>query len=204
MESFNLSSSQKMLLFSEINNPHNDSFYLKFRKNYSKTDFEYVKKAIELISQKYLNLQIKYDTNGDFKQYYNENDSVNVESFEISEIDLNGFIEEYLKNPFDGIFDSPLYRWAVLKTENTTVLIGVVQHILLDGTSLFSIIPQEIDKLIECLKNDEKYVPIDYSYETYVETELEYLNSSEAIADKKYWLNTLKNFILLPLSCFGQ
>ena len=194
MKSFNLSSSQKMLLFSEINNPHNDSFYLKFRKDYSKTDFEYVKHAIETISQKYLNQQIKYDTNGDFKQYYNENDSVNVESFEISEIDLNGFIEEYLKNPFDGIFDSPLYRWAVLKTENTTVLIGVVQHILLDGTSLFSIIPREIDKLIECLKNDEKYVPIDYSYETYVEKELEYLNSPEACADKKYWLNTLKNY----------
>ena len=194
MEFFNLSSSQKMLLFSEINNPHNDSFYLKFRKNYSKTDFEYVKKAIELISQKYLNLQIKYDTNGDFKQYYNENDSVNVESFEISEMDLNGFIEEYLKNPFDGIFDSPLYRWAVLKTENTIVLIGVVQHILLDGTSLFSIIPQEIDKVIDCIKNNEKYIPIDYSYETYVEKELEYLNSSEANADKKYWLNTLKNY----------
>ena len=48
MESFNLSSSQKMLLFSEINNPHNDSFYLKFRKDYDLEDLEYVKKAIKI------------------------------------------------------------------------------------------------------------------------------------------------------------
>ena len=49
MDLFELSSSQKMLLFSEINNPHNDSFYLKFRKDYDLEDFEYVKLAIEYI-----------------------------------------------------------------------------------------------------------------------------------------------------------
>ena len=46
MDLFDLSSSQKMLLFSEINNPHNDSFYLKFRKDYDLGDFEKVKLAI--------------------------------------------------------------------------------------------------------------------------------------------------------------
>ncbi len=51
---FNLSSAQKMLLFSELNNPHNDSFYLKFRKNYDFDDFKHVKKAIEVISLQYL------------------------------------------------------------------------------------------------------------------------------------------------------
>ena len=40
MDLFNLSSAQKMLLFSEIENPHNDSFYLAFRKNYDLDDFE--------------------------------------------------------------------------------------------------------------------------------------------------------------------
>ena len=42
MTYFDLSSSQKMLLFSEINNPHNDSFYLKFRKDYHLNDFDIV------------------------------------------------------------------------------------------------------------------------------------------------------------------
>ena len=49
MELFGLSSAQKMLLFSEINNPNNDSFYLKFRKDYDLEDFEFVKMAIESI-----------------------------------------------------------------------------------------------------------------------------------------------------------
>ena len=56
---FDLSSAQKMLLFSEINNPNNDSFYLKFRKDYDLDDFEHVKSAIEEIIRNYLTLEIK-------------------------------------------------------------------------------------------------------------------------------------------------
>ena len=194
MNLFNLSSSQKMLLFSEINNPHNDSFYLKFRKDYDLEDFEIVKSAIECISKEYLNLQIKYDENGEFKQYYTDMEEVTVDSFEVSEESLDEFIVNYLDKPFDDIFDCPLYKWAVLKTQDSTVLTGVVQHILLDGTSLYSIIPQEIERYMNCIKNNEEFIPIDYSYENYVDAELDYLKSDEAEKDKKYWLDTLKGY----------
>ena len=60
MHKFNLSSSQKMLLFSEVNSPNNDSFYLKFRKDYDLKDFDDVKQSIERISRTHLNLKIKY------------------------------------------------------------------------------------------------------------------------------------------------
>ena len=193
MDLFNLSSAQKMLLFSEIENPHNDSFYLAFRKDYDADDFENVKSAIECISREYLNLQIKHDENGEFKQYFADNDVV-VDSFDVSDENLDDFIKDYLDNPFDDVFDSPLYKWAVLKTEGSTVLIGVVQHILLDGTSLYSIVPREIDRYMACIKDDEEYVPIDYSYESYVEDELDYLNSDDAKADKEYWLDALKGY----------
>ena len=193
MDLFNLSSAQKMLLFSEINNPHNDSFYLKFRKNYDLEDFDIVKSAIECISKEYLNLQIKYDENGEFKQYFTDGRVVNVDSFDISD-DIDEFIEDYLDKPFDDIFDSPLYRWAVLKTDDSTVLIGVVQHILLDGTSLFSIIPQEIERYMDCVKDNSEFVPIDYSYDSYVDEEIKYLASDDAQNDKKYWLNSLKDY----------
>ncbi len=189
MHKFNLSSSQKMLLFSEINNPNNDSFYLKFRKDYDLKNFDTVKQAIESISRNHLNLKIKYDEKGDFKQYYDDFD-VNVESFEVADENLDEFIVDYLDEPFDDVFDSPLYKWAVLKTESSAVLIGVVQHILLDGTSLFSLIPQEIEKYLR----DGDYVSDEYSYETYVNDEMEYLKSPEASEDKKYWLNILKDY----------
>ena len=193
MDLFELSSSQKMLLFSEINNPHNDSFYLKFRKDYDLEDFEYVKLAIEYICGNYLNLQIKHDDSGDFKQYYADSD-VSVDEFDVLEENLDEFIKDYLDNPFEDIFDSPLYKWAVLKTDSECVLIGVVQHILLDGTSLYSIVPQEIEKFIRSCKNNEEYIPIDYSYETYVNAEKDYLESDEAKQDKQYWLDTLKDY----------
>ena len=189
MGNFNLSSCQQMLLFSEINNPNNDSFYLKFRKDYDLEVFEDVKSAIEFISKNYLNLKIKHDENGDFKQYYDDFD-VNVESFEVADENLDEFIVEYLDNPFDNVFDSPLYKWAILKTKSKTVLIGVVQHILLDGTSLFSLIPKQIEKYLD----NKDYTPSQYSYETYVNKELDYLTSPEAGEDKKYWLNKLKGY----------
>lgn len=193
MNLFDLSSSQKMLLFSEINNPCKDSFYLKFRKDYDLEDFEYVKKAIEMVSAQYLNLQIKNNNDGDYKQYYT-NVNIDIESFDVSDENLDDFIKDYLNKPFKDIFDSPLYKWAVLKTNSATVLIGVVQHILVDGTSLFSIIPREIDKCIQSIKNNNDYIPIDYSYETYVNEELNYLKSDEAKNDKKYWLNNLEDY----------
>ena len=140
-----------------------------------------------------MNLKIKYDENGEYRQHYDDF-KVNVESFEISNDNLDKFLVEYLDNPFDNIFDSPLYKWAVLKTETATVLIGVVQHILLDGTSLFSIIPQELEKYMESIKNNEKYIPINYSYENYVNEELKYLNSNQSVEDKQYWLNSLEDY----------
>ena len=187
MKLFKLSSAQKMILFSEVNNPENDSFYLNMRKDYDLKDFEYVKSAITTICQSYLNLQIRYDENGDFKQYYAEVKDVDVETFEVADENLDEFIIEYLNKPLGDIFDSPLYRWAVLKTDSSTVLVGVVHHILLDGTSLYSLVPQEIEKCMDCIKNNEEYSPIDYSYSTYVDAELDYLNSDDAVADKKYF-----------------
>lgn len=189
MNYFNLSSCQKMLLFSELNSPNNDSFYLKFRQDFSLSDCIYVKRAIETISEKYLNLQI----NGDFKQYYSEHE-VNIKIFNVSNKNLDEFIEKYLDNPFKDIFDSPLYKWAILKTETKCILIGVVQHILLDGTSLYSLIPKEIKKYITSIKSHEKYIQKDYNYESYVIEEQNYLNSDEAKKDKKYWLENLKDY----------
>ena len=193
MEYFDLSNSQKMLMFSEINNPKNDSFYLKFRKNYSLDDFDYIKNSIELISKNYLNIQIHSDEKGNITQHYVK-ENVTVETFEVCQDNLDDFIKTYLENPFDDIFDSPLYKWAVIRTENSTVLIGVVQHILLDGTSLFSLIPQEIEKCVDCLKNNKKYEKKDFNYNNYVEAEQKYLNSPKAKEDKEYWLNTLQNY----------
>ena len=40
---FDLSSAQNSVLFSQINEPNDDSFYLKFRKDYEKEDFSLLK-----------------------------------------------------------------------------------------------------------------------------------------------------------------
>ena len=60
------------------------------------------KKAIKIISAQYLNLQIKNDDTGNFKQYYIDID-VNIDSFDVSNENLNDFIKDYLDKPFDDV-----------------------------------------------------------------------------------------------------
>ena len=175
MNLFDLSSNQKTLLSAQIKNPNYDSFYLKFKKDYDLDDFEYVKKSIEFISHNYLNLQIKHIEKNDFKQYFTD-DAVNIESFEIHDENLEEFINNYFDKSFDNIFDSPLYKWAILKTDSSIVLIGLVQHILLNSSSLYTIIPQEIERYMDSIKNNDEYRPIDFSYGSYEVDELNYIN----------------------------
>lgn len=196
-----------MIIFSDINNPNNDAFYLNFRKDYSIDDLEYLKKAINVISSNSLNLRIKYDRNGDFKQYYFEDtisednigeNIISEDKFDYLEYfgeDIDGFIDELLTNPFESIFDSPLYNWKIVKYNDSVILVGVVQHVLLDGTSLFSLLPQEIEKAMNAFKNNEDYVVSnDLSYEVYVNREKEFLESEDFKLEKEYWLNQLDDY----------
>lgn len=49
MNLFNLSSAQRMILFSEVNNPDNDSFYLNIRKDYDLKGFGFLKKLKKIL-----------------------------------------------------------------------------------------------------------------------------------------------------------
>lgn len=126
-----------MLLFSEINNPNNVSFYLKFRKDYDLKDFEYVNVAIETISKDYLTLQIRYDENGDFKQYYTDVSDVNVETFDVLDDDFDSIDvlvkiqEEHIlvsiKN--QGVEFNPVIENDNLEFDNISVLNKIADKI---------------------------------------------------------------------------
>ena len=197
MDYFDLSNAQKMILFSSILNPNNSAFYLNFKKKYSVSELENLKKAVNAICSSYLNLQIK-ELEDDYKQYYAEDN--NEDKFEFVDLtktngDVDDFVNEFLDNSFEDLFDNPLYKIGIIKTNDSILLLGTFHHILLDGTSLFSLFPREINKCIETLKNNKEYEKIsDLTYETYVEREKEYLKSQEYNKDKEYWLNNLKEY----------
>ncbi len=199
MEYFDLSNAQERLLFTDPDNLNNSAFYVNFRKYYPLNDINYLMSAVNIISSTYLNLQITMNSNG-VKQYYiNEDlDSDKFEFFDLSgydEDDVDDFIVDFLSNPFDSILDCPMYKWGILKTDTSAILVGVTQHILTDGTTLFTCIPREIDRCIELEKNNMQYEPINnLSYDVYVNREKEYLSSHESKIDKQYWLNSLKDY----------
>ena len=198
MKLFDLSNAQKMLLFSNIENPNNTSFNLNFKREYNIDDIDYLKKAVNFIANNYLNLQIKNIENGEFKQYYVNNDD-NFDRFEYFKLtkddDLEEIINDFLDKPFNPFFDTPLYRLAIIENGDSLMLIGSIHHTIADGTSVFTILPREIDKIIYSLKNKTDYEKINnISYEIYVNREKEYLKSNEALDDKKYWLDILKDY----------
>jgi len=199
MEYFDLSNAQERLLFTDPDNLNNSAFYVNFRKYYPLNDMNYLFSAVNIISSTYLNLQITMNSNG-VKQYYvNENlSSDKFEFFDLSGYDedaIDDFIVDFLSNPFDSILDCPMYKWGILKTDTNVILVGVTQHILTDGTTLFTCIPREIDRCIELEKNNMQYEPINnLSYDVYVNREKKYLCSDESKIDKDYWLNSLKDY----------
>lgn len=91
---FDLSSAQNSVLFSQINEPNDDSFYLKFKKDYEKEDFSLLKDSIELLSDKFLNLFIKND-NGKIKQYYSNSYIANVQCYDVCDDEVENFIANF-------------------------------------------------------------------------------------------------------------
>ena len=64
--------------------------------------------------------------------YYFDDDSI-VDRFEYIEYcdeeydgEIEDFVRECLANPFDSVFDSPLYCWKIIKCEDYVILAGVV------------------------------------------------------------------------------
>lgn len=196
MKYFNLSNAQKSI-FNSILDPANGAFDLNFKKTYPSEDLKFLKEAVNIVCPSYLDLRIIED-DGEYKQYHTAN--VNDDCFEYynlskkSDYEVEEFIDNFLKGAITEIIDVPLYKIAVLKCDDYVILVGSFSHIIVDGTSLFTIFPREIDRCMALSKKSEKYDCCEYSYRDYVEEENKYTGSKEYLEDKEYWINHLRNY----------
>lgn len=195
MGCFDLSNAQKRTIITEINNPGNEAYILSFQSKFPLEDEEYVKKALNILIDGNLLLQIKKDLHMNFMQYHAER----VDSFSCldmqdeSDDDINAFIQDFSLKPFKEIFDAPLYQFTILKTKKESIVLGRVHHIIMDGSSI-SIFAKNLEKGIRALKEGEEFQPPKISYQKYVENEKEYLLSKESEEDKEFWLSNLEGY----------
>ena len=196
MKYFNLTNAQKSISDS-ILNPANGAFNLNFKRSYPSEDLKFLKEAVNTVCSSYLDLRIIED-NGNYKQYHTDN--TKEDCFEYynlsrkSDYKIEEFIDNFLKGAIKEIIDVPLYKIALLKCDDYVLLVGSFSHIIVDGTSLFTIFPREIDRCIALSKKSDKYDGCEYSYRDYVEEENKYTLSKEYLEDKEFWINHLRNY----------
>lgn len=119
----------------------------------------------------------------EFSQYFSQLDP-NIDNqlfyyYDMSiekEDEIKEFIYQFTKTGFDEIFDSPLYRFVVLKTRKNIIVLGNVHHILMDGTSI-NIFIKNLKNYVNKLKNNQPYEITPLSYEKYVKKEEKYLST---------------------------
>lgn len=200
MQFFNLSNAQKRTIVTEIGESGNDSYVLSFKYKFPVEDEKYVKIALSDIIRKKFNLRIKKDNQMEFSQYFSQLDpKIDNQLFYYydmsieKEDEIKEFIYQFTKTGFDEIFDSPLYRFVVLKTRKNIIVLGNVHHILMDGTSI-NIFIKNLKSYVNNLKNNQSYEITSPSYEKYVKKEEKYLSTKKSKEDEKYWVDSLKNY----------
>lgn len=196
MDCFSLSNSQKRTIITEINNPGTETYILSFKSTFPVEDEEYLKNALcKLISGNLL-LRMKKDEHMNFMQYYAPEDDTSFSYVDMqgkSEDEVEDFIWKFSKKPFKDIFDAPLYHFTLLKTDDSSIVLGRVHHIVMDGSSV-GIFAKNLEDCVNALKKGEKCPVSHVSYENYVVKEKEYLSSEEAVEDEEFWLSNLEGY----------
>ena len=195
MDYFDLSNAQKRTIITEINKPGNEAYIISFKSKFPLEDEEYVKKALNTLIGGNLRLRIKQNEDMNFMQYFaDENSSFSyIDMSYKSEDEINDYITSFSLELFKEIFDAPLYHFTLLKTQNESIVLGRVHHILMDGSSM-GIFAKNLQDCVIALKKGEKYHPPSVSYQVYVNKEKDYLKSSEAQIDEEFWLSNLDGY----------
>lgn len=197
MNFFDLSNAQKRTIITEINNPGNEAYVISFKSSFFLEDEEYVKKALDILIGGNLLIQIKKDEAMNFRQYYAPKTASYhyVDYSNKSPAEIDDFIGSFTREIFPEIFDKPLYKFILLKSQSEILLIGRTHHLIMDGTSV-SIFARKLEECVASLKRGE-YCPEPLcDYHEYVKKEKEYLSSKKAKDDEEFWLSNLDGYYL--------
>ncbi len=158
---------------------------------FEELNFELLEKAIieTLNKNDIFKIKLQKEEN-DIKQYISNEINSNIIYYSVqNETELKQIAKNIVSKPF-SLLESYLYNMHIFKFPNNQGgFIINIHHIISDSWSLGFII-KEIIKTYSDLKNNN-YEPVDsaYSYEQYLNSEKEYINSEKYQKDKLYWQN---------------
>ncbi len=173
-----------------------------------KVDFDILNKSINIFVQNNKSFGINFkEENGKLYQFFVNQEEIDYEIVKLRDyLDAKNLAKEVSKYVFN-IYDKKLYKFIIYELENGHGgFITLTHHIISDAATIALMGTEVIDIYKKLLKN-ENIDAKDYSYEEYIQSEKEYLNSSKFETDKKYWnelYSTVPEVASVPSTSFNN
>ncbi|MCX8074373.1 MAG: amino acid adenylation domain-containing protein [Clostridia bacterium] len=138
--------------------------------------------------------------NGVPKQFFDNSDIKNIDiiNFNNASTDkLNELINKLTSEPID-IYNSSLYKFSIIKNDDSYALHVKIHHIISDAWSL-SILCKKICNIYTSILNNQDITETENLYSDYIESENEYINSEKYSEDESFWLEELNDIVSLNL-----
>ena len=190
---------QKRIIFTELLTPGNDFNNIPFTLSFPRGCADLVLKALEVVVNHNQDLRLQFiQTDGEveglnnIKQYIAPMVEKLVDYFNFKERpeELANWLTKQSTQPFSSLYETPLYYFAILETEEKLLLYSKFHHLIFDGqaSALFS---RQVIEVFTALQENRPYSLPETNYLAYLEQEEEYKKSQRFGADREYWLNTL-------------
>ena len=154
-----------------------------------KVDFVKLKKAIEIVCQKYDIFKLCFKiVEGEIKQELSEKNNFKIEIINVANLqELEKVRKKIIEKPLE-IESSELSQFYIVKFDNGEgAFIANIHHIISDAWTL-AIVCKEIIQIYSNLKNNQEIeTKAKYSYIEHINSEKEYIKSEKFQKDKKYW-----------------
>lgn len=162
-------------------------------------DVEILRKSIIVCIHKFSALRIKITKeDNEYYQYFDGGDKIQIRILDFTQHGLKEFVtwaQNELMMPF-ALYDNYLFEFAVAEIGNHQSAYFIkLHHVIADGWSI-QLLTDEVMKQYDDLIHNRVYIPDGRSsaYESYLESEKEYLNSTRYCKNQKFWKKQLEPY----------
>ncbi|MDK2936289.1 MAG: hypothetical protein PWP62_1297 [Eubacteriaceae bacterium] len=200
MKKLRISHPQKRILESELFIENTSLNNIPDEMDFPREAETSVRKIIEFLIQTTPDLNIRFSLGetGEMTQYVGEPDLTCIQTIRFeSDSQSSEKIRTLSAQPFEKIFDAPLYRFYLIDTGKSLRLLVVIHHAVCDGTSV-NILFAKIAELFILADQPQNWTALQSNTFSYLDLEQNYLNSAQMELDRKFWLDYLAEAEELP------
>ena len=156
-----------------------------------KIDFNLLNKAINIFLQNNDSFKIKLHlVDGEVKQYFSKLAYINFKIVDIKNEVEQKHLEERISSEIFDFLDSELFKIVLFKYPDNHGGFVINSHHIISDSWTNGLVANDIALIYDKLKKKETYIKdTKLSYKTYLQTEIDYINSSKFEKDKEYWNN---------------